>query len=68
MLEDQDLGYKVAPKSPFLLSLVPRLSPHKRGGGESLVTSAGEAVDFWHVIIYVMNVGCSHFSTNCHVI
>ena len=27
-------------------SLVPRLSPQKRGGGESLVTSAGKVVDF----------------------
>ena len=27
-------------------SLVPRLSPQKRGGGESLVTSRGKVVDF----------------------
>ena len=49
-------------------SLVPRLSPQKRGGGESLVTSAGKVVDFRRVIIHVINVGRSHFSNNCHVI
>ena len=32
------------------------------GGGESLVTSAGKAVDFRRVIIHVINVGRSHFS------
>ena len=38
------------------------------GGGESLVTSAGKAVDFRCIIIHVINVGRSHFSNNCHVI
>ena len=49
-------------------SLVPRLSPQKRGGVESLVTSARKAVDFRHVIIHVIIVGHSYFSNNCHVI
>ena len=40
----------------------------KKGGGESLVTSAGKVVDFRRVIIHVVNVGRSHFSNNCHVI
>ena len=31
--------------SDLQISLVPRLSPQKRGGGESLVTSAEKAVD-----------------------
>ena len=30
----------------LLCSLTPRLSPQKRGGGESLVTSMGKIVDF----------------------
>ena len=49
-------------------SLVPGLSPQKRGGGrKSLVTSARKAVDFRHVIIHVI-VGHSYFSNICHVI
>ena len=34
-------------------SLVPRLSPQKRGGGESLVTSAGKVVDFRRLALAV---------------
>ena len=40
----------------------------KWGGGESLVTFAGKAVNLWCVIIHVIYVGCSHFSNNFHVI
>ena len=50
----------------------PQALSSKKGGwggvGESLVTSARKAVDFWHIIIHVINVGHSHFSNNCHVI
>ena len=45
-------------------SLVPRL----KLGEESLVTSAGEAFNFQHVIVHVINIGHSHFNNNCHVI
>ena len=37
----------------------------KTGGGESLVTSVGKAVDLRCIIIHVIIVGLSHFS---HVI
>ena len=36
-------------------------------GGESRVTSAGNAVDLRRVIIHVINIGFSHFNSNCHV-
>ena len=39
----------------------------KNGGGESLVTFARRAVDFWHVIIYVINEGHSYFCGKCRV-
>ena len=33
-----------------------------------MVTFERKGVDFQRVIILVINVGCSHFSNNCHVI
>ena len=48
-------------------SLVPRLSPQKREGGESLVTSARKAVDGRGVIIHVIIIERSYFSNICHV-
>ena len=48
-------------------SLVPRHSPQKQGG-ESLVISTRNAVDFRHVIFLVINVGHSHFSNKFYVI
>ena len=45
-------------------SLIPRVSPQKRG--EEIFT--GKAVDFRRVIIHMLNVGRSHFSNNCHAI
>ena len=42
----------------FLCSLILRIFPHKTGGGESLLFM-DKAVDFWHVIIHVVNVGPS---------
>ena len=38
------------------------------GGTESLGTFTRKAVNFWHIIIHAINVGCSHFSNNSLVI
>ena len=40
----------------------------KTGVEESLVTFVRKAVDFRRIIVYVINVGHSHFSNDCHVI
>ena len=61
LIRDETQGTRVC-------SLVPRLSPQKQGGEESLVTSAEKAVDFRRVIIHVIYNRHSHFSAICHVI
>ena len=45
-----------------------RLHPYYIHRQYSLLTFAGKAVVFRHVIIHVISVGRSHFSNNCHVI
>ena len=47
---------------------LPRSQASKTGGGQSLVTFARKAVDFRCVIIHVIKVGHSRFSSNCHLI